>query len=517
MVKNILKVNLSKYFILITYFSLHMTNLTLLPIFNDESIYLDWAWTMTHIPGHLYDSLLDAKQPLMFWIFGIFENFFADPLIAGRLTSVFIGAVTALGIYRVTSRLLDDYSAIIATLLYSIIPIFVFYNRQALMEAGIACIGVWSLNALLNLIQNPTVRNGIILGVILGLGFLIKTSSLLFIISATLIILLFIFKIRNTKLIKTYLISIASILGLNFLLFINPIFWQTFSTNSRYSFTLRELVTFPFSTWWNHLVGFFEIAFIFVTPLVFLCSIVGIFLMIKMRLKNSQVFLAYFITALGLEIVLGRFQHQRYILPFITFLVIPASYVLSILWKDKIIKKSLVIVVFLIPFILTLLLIFNPEYHIMQLSKISNYSEMGYVKGQTSGYGIKETINYIKENSSSSHLVMILLGLGSGNPENAIRLYTQKTSNLVALRTDSKLFQGLDQYECLSSKYKVFFVTRNDQLWGMERYFNEVISYNNPDKLYSVRIYKLNKNCKGNYLSLSDIYQPAIDKVLEMR
>ena len=42
-----------------------LTNLKLLPISNDEGIYLDWAWTATRVPGHLYDSLLDAKQPFM--------------------------------------------------------------------------------------------------------------------------------------------------------------------------------------------------------------------------------------------------------------------------------------------------------------------------------------------------------------------------------------------------------------------------------------------------------------------
>jgi len=37
-----------------------------------------------------------------------------------------------------------------------------------------------------------------------------------------------------------------------------------------------------------------EIGFIFLTPLIFLCSLIGIFLIFKNKVKNSHIFLAYF-------------------------------------------------------------------------------------------------------------------------------------------------------------------------------------------------------------------------------
>src|SRR4030042_6801086 len=92
--------------IFVFYFTFNLLNLTKLPIFNDEAIYLDWAWSYTHTPGHLFDSLLDAKQPLMIWVFAFFENIFADPLIAGRFASVLIGAGTTWGIYLITKQLI---------------------------------------------------------------------------------------------------------------------------------------------------------------------------------------------------------------------------------------------------------------------------------------------------------------------------------------------------------------------------------------------------------------------------
>ena len=36
------------------YVLFRLSNLTLLPIFNDEAIYLDWGWRETHSAGNLY-------------------------------------------------------------------------------------------------------------------------------------------------------------------------------------------------------------------------------------------------------------------------------------------------------------------------------------------------------------------------------------------------------------------------------------------------------------------------------
>ena len=52
------------------YFSLRLYNLTILPIFNDESIYLNWGWQETHIAGMAYYSLFDAKPPFLMDNFG---------------------------------------------------------------------------------------------------------------------------------------------------------------------------------------------------------------------------------------------------------------------------------------------------------------------------------------------------------------------------------------------------------------------------------------------------------------
>src|ERR1035437_2049252 len=86
--------------LIIFYFVFRLINLTKLPIFNDEAIYLDWGWRETHRDGFLYYSLYDAKQPFLMWIFGIAESIISDPLFAGRLVSVVSGFLTLIGIYK---------------------------------------------------------------------------------------------------------------------------------------------------------------------------------------------------------------------------------------------------------------------------------------------------------------------------------------------------------------------------------------------------------------------------------
>jgi uncharacterized membrane protein len=435
------------------FFILHLTNLTLLPIVVDESIYLDWGWSHTHMPGTLYDAQLDAKQPLLIWIFGIFERFFSDPLFAGRLVSVIAGALTMLGIHTITRKLFNKHTAFIAALLYSIVPIFVFYNRQALMEASVACIGIWSFNALLNLIRSPSTRNSIILGIFLGIGFFIKSSSLLFILSFTMIILSYFFKHPRIELLKQYSISIGTFILVNLLVFINPVFWQTFSSNSRYSFTLSELTALPFSAWMSHLLGSFEIGVFFITPFIFVASSIGIIILWKNRMKNNQLFLVFFIVALILEISLTKFQHQRYLVAFLPFLIIPSSYVLGALWNGAFWKKSAVIISFLFPLAFTILIIFAPAQYILTLSKHSSYADTGYIYGPTSGYAITEVMQYIKGHSSSSLPNMVLFALNIGNPESAVDLYSQIDPHLYPLHLDRSFFPDIDEYKCFSSDF----------------------------------------------------------------
>lgn len=503
--------------LLVFYFVIHFINLTLLPPFNDESIYLDWAWTQLHMPGHLYDSLMDAKQPLMIWLFGIAENIFTDPLFAGRFVSVIFGSLTLLGIYKITSFLFDKKIALYAAGLYSIVPLFVFYNRQALMESAIACIGIWALYVLLKLLRNPNIDNGILLGIVFGIGFFIKSSTILFIIASIMIIFFLILVRQKTLLIKPILVAIAAFFCIDFLLFIHPLFWQTFASNNRYTYSFSEYMALPIFQWVEHLFGSLEIAFFFITPFLLIFGISGIYLMKKNKIKNYYVFITYFVIALVIEIFSARTQNQRYIVPFLPFLVIPAAYMMNNFLQGNIVKRTLVIIALLPVVVSTSLLLVNPDFYIMQMARVSTYSNVEHIRGQMSGYGIKEVMSYIKNHSQPGEPTLVLFALNTGNPENAVNIYSQRDAQLYGLHIDRSFFPDIDQYQCFSSKYPTFFVTRYDQQIGLDQFFEQRTIFKNPDQKYYLGIYSHKKNCRGKTLSLSDYYTPAMVTISEMR
>jgi predicted membrane-bound mannosyltransferase len=77
-------------------------NLTLLPIFTDEAIYLHWAldiWEQRTRAALLIPILDDGKQPLFMWLAGGAMQVVSDPLAAGRLVSAVAGVSATVGMF----------------------------------------------------------------------------------------------------------------------------------------------------------------------------------------------------------------------------------------------------------------------------------------------------------------------------------------------------------------------------------------------------------------------------------
>ena len=81
---------------------LRIYNLTKLPVFADEAIYIRWAQVMRAEAGLRFLPLSDGKQPLFMWSMIPLFKLFDDPLFAGRFLSVVTGMVTLLGVFSLT-------------------------------------------------------------------------------------------------------------------------------------------------------------------------------------------------------------------------------------------------------------------------------------------------------------------------------------------------------------------------------------------------------------------------------
>lgn len=492
-----------KYFLLLSavYFILRLTNLTKLPIFNDEAIYLDWGWRETHIPGNLYYSLYDGKQPFLMWIFGIFEHFLPDPLFAGRLVSVLFGFATVISIYKIGKAYFNTSIAYIAFCFYIIIPIFSYYDRQALMESAIGCIGVSSCYVFLRLLETNSKKYSIFLGILLGVGYFIKSSALIFLLTFFIIsiIIIFLNKINKKILFKNIGIVFLTIFFVDLLLLIQPLYWQTLSTNSRYSLTIGELLHFPISKWLSNFWGNMEKSFFFVTPIVFILGIAGIVMAIKD--KKLYIVALWFIACFLLQTSLMRNLSQRYIISFLPLFALFSAFASWYLFsKWKVAGMVIFLSASVIAFIITFLQIFTPQLYFTTLAYFTRNSENIYEGGFTGGVGIPETVEFLKKEAKENRLV-VGVAVNTGNPESALITYFNKSKNVRVKYFDSLLysevFKGVD---CLESKDPFYFVSRDEQQGGFNKYFSKYHTITIPRSKSSIGIYAFKNPCEGKKL-----------------
>jgi len=486
------------------YFIFRLINLTKLPIFNDEAIYLDWGYRETHRAGFLYYSLYDAKQPFLMWIFGVAESIFSDPLFAGRVVSVCAGFLTLVGIYKLSKDFFSKQTGLLAGFLYTVIPLFSFYDRQALMESSIATVGIWACYFMLKTLLNPSSKKfPIFWGVVLGVGFFIKSSSLLFLASGFLIVITDAVSSKKIRLLNCLVIAILSFLAVIFFLLINPQFWQTLPSNSRYSLTLGDLLAFPLSYWGNNVMVNIQISLVYLTPLLFLVSVLGIAYILRKKQKTQILYLAFFMLPLLGTTLLARIPSDRYLVSFLPFAVIPAAY---LLWqsvkKQRVLGILLSLVVFSIPFSLTLLQLINPPLYLIKTFPYAPSVNPTYLQGVTAGYGINETVDYLKS-LAQNKAIIVGIAENTGNPESALITYFNQSENIkVVYFSPDQFAVNISGYDCISIDSPLYFVTRDEQLPGLGKFMQKIKTIRNPYGKNTIGIYALKKGCVGKTLVL---------------
>lgn len=499
-----LKSLIKKPFFLLSllYFLTRLINILKLPIFNDEAIYLDWANKEINTKGLLFYSLYDGKPPLLMWIFGLFHKFINDPLLAGRLVSVIAGFLTLLGIYKLSEKFFSERVARLAGLFYVAIPIFIFFDRQALMESALCAIGVWSIYYFLVLIGKPGIKNAIILGVIWGIGVFIKQSALIFVAAQIIIFLGIHLRKRDGKFNIHFLLSLFVSQAVLLPLYFQKEFWANLSSASRFAMSFKEIFSFPISIWLQNLRGIFMIPFWYIGPFILAATTLGIFIAKDCQQKRVS---AYFLISLLTVLIFSVIVSPRYLVSYLPLSVIFAAHTLTFSKFDKNIAKNLLIIFTIsVPAFWSLILIYNPINYFEMLNKITKYSqENEYVSGWTSGYATSQALSFIKQ-VSNKNLVVVGVRLDAGNPESAVFAYFNHTKSVLPIYFDSKVVNPeVMNYECISSNFQFYFVSRDNSLGGMDKFLTKISEYRNPVGDRYVGVYILKSDCKDNILRIT--------------
>ena len=92
--------------LLVAFFAVRTYRLTSLPIFIDESLHLFWSQRVREEPG--FERPLRDGKPLQALVTSLTVPGAADPLWAGRFTSVMVGAAGMWAAWQIGRRLFDE-------------------------------------------------------------------------------------------------------------------------------------------------------------------------------------------------------------------------------------------------------------------------------------------------------------------------------------------------------------------------------------------------------------------------
>lgn len=164
-------------------FFLRVFNLTNLPVFADEAIYIRWAQIMRAESTLRFLPLSDGKQPLFMWGIIPFLKLIQDPLVAGRMLSVLSGMLTLVGIFALTYYLFKSKrAALLAAGIYAISPYALFFDRIGLVDSLLSMFGVWTLFLGIVTVRTLRLDFAMLTGFALGGALLTKSPAIFFVI-----------------------------------------------------------------------------------------------------------------------------------------------------------------------------------------------------------------------------------------------------------------------------------------------------------------------------------------------
>ena len=163
--------------LLVAFFAVRTYRLTSLPIFIDESLHLFWSQRVREEPG--FERPLRDGKPLQALVTSLTVPGAADPLWAGRFTSVIVGAIGMWAAWRIGRRLFDERTGLAAAVLYLACPFTLFYDRMALSDVYLSTFAALTLLASIAVAQDPRPARGVWLGLALAGCVLSKVPGLM--------------------------------------------------------------------------------------------------------------------------------------------------------------------------------------------------------------------------------------------------------------------------------------------------------------------------------------------------
>ena len=532
---------LTKYFILAAPFLLlifglliHLYHLTAFPVFADEAIYIRWAQlAMDDWGRYLFFSLNDGKTPLFIWLLIPFQylghlwpQIMPDQLFAARTLSVIVGLLQAYVMKLILKKMgLQPKWQWLGAFLTLILPFWYFQAHLALMDGMLTLflmLTFWGLLQIVNLSAvNPvklfnqrTIWLWIcVTGIFYGLAFWTKLPALFFLPIFPLMIFWPSghFKIRE-RLNLLFPLGAVAFIGLVIfaMMRISPGFGQLFRRSGDFAYPVSDVLihglwrqTLP------NIPSYISYFFIYLTPSIVLLSLAGLFSQ-RSRRRTIMLLLAAVIMSAPFAIF-GKMIYSRYLFPSAIFVTIAAVVNLEAIkqhWINEAkanqfltkLVAGLIIALLLANTIASSFVFINSVLFSPDQTPLASSDRAQYLEDWSSGQGIWETAQYIKQQAKSHTIAVATEGRFGTLPDGLLLYFHDENVQNVYI-------EGTGQYPVKS--LPDFFVNR-------AKNFSQSILVVNSDRmelsLPSNRL--LNQYCRPNHKSCLQVWDitPEVKK-----
>jgi len=415
--------------ITLTYFVTRLINLTIIPIFTDEAIYLRWSQIGSYDAAWRFIPLTDGKPPLFHWFVMLTVRLFSDPLIAGRIVSVAAGFFSLIGIGLAAYVLTRHKSiAYLSTLLYLASPFMVVYDRLAIVDCLLTTISIYSFILAVLLIQTKRLDVALLLGGTIGAGMLTKASGLIFLLLTPFTAIITpLTKVAKRLLPWIGLLIISAVIAESAysILRLSQFFYRIGQKNYEFIIPLSKFLQEPFSFTIGNAKSMFKWQFGYLTCPVCL-SILAAFLNKKLIRQNLLLLLYYFIPFLMIasfnKIIFPRFL--LFSTPFLLILAATGIHNITSYLKS-VPQRSLFVLLVLFPsLVISSNLLFSPL-----KANIPQSDRDQYLDSWPAGWGINETVAYLQDQAAKGPIFVGTQGTFGLMPY-AIEIYLWRNPNV---------------------------------------------------------------------------------------
>lgn len=428
------------------YFLVRTPKLNSLPIFNDEVFYMHWASLMLDDPSKSMLAIERGRQPLFIWVSSLVMWVVNDPVLPGRIVSLFSGFGTLIGISFLSFQLFKNKKITIFTgIIYIFYPFAQVYDRTGVLDSLLTSLIVWAYVFSISLARHQRLDTAYTLGFIIGAGLLTKANALfnLYLLPVTLLLFDFKSKSRVQRILKwgIYCLITAIVAEIvHGISLFHPSYPKILAINGTIIYPLRELIVKSPLEIINIFIGNFSVFshwFIKYLTLPYLVLLLLSFFINRQYVKEKLMLFLFFLMPLVIFFFFARVQFPRYIYP-MTISLIPLIALSMVHMQDFAIyylKKSKININN--SWIVVLLIIFYPALTILNISYNFKNADIPQIEKDQyypkAALWLYDSVSYLN-NSAVTHPIEIYIDRSQGWMTEAFALFLFKNPN-ITIRT----------------------------------------------------------------------------------